>query len=168
MIAPSLLKLLKHTWGEALSPEMKGLPLLSFDPGKTTGVALFKGPHLVKGWQETTPDLPKATKTYKHLIRTHKPKIVIVEDYKVYRWKVKDHAWADLLTARLIGCLETLCIMQEIPMVKQMAHLPKQFCTDQKLKDWGFYIKGAPHARDAIRHACYFLLFNLPKRRELL
>jgi hypothetical protein len=41
-----------------------------------------------------------------------------------------------------------------------MAHQAKGFVTDEKLKAWGFYQKGVRHARDSIRHACYFLLFD--------
>lgn len=43
--------------------------------------------------------------------------------------------------------------------IKQMAVTAKNFCTDDKLKQWGFWQAGQKHARDSIRHGCYFLLF---------
>ena len=49
--------------------------------------------------------------------------------------------------------------MNNIPTHKQMASTAKTFATDKKLREWGFWERGMRHARDAIRHGCYFLLF---------
>lgn len=36
--------------------------------------------------------------------------------------------------------------------------MPKTTCTDDRLKNWGLYDRNSgPHARDAVRHALYFL-----------
>lgn len=90
-----------------------------------------------------------------------KPALVVFEDYKVYGWKTDQHAWSGLHTPRLIGALETLLgVVHGIPFHKQMAHVAKGFCTDEKLTQWGYYAKGQRHARDAVRHACYYILFG--------
>ena len=40
----------------------------------------------------------------------------------------------------------------------QSASLAKTTCTDERLKEWGLYDRSSgPHARDAMRHAYYFL-----------
>ena len=40
----------------------------------------------------------------------------------------------------------------------QSASLAKTTCTDDRLKEWGLYDKhSGPHARDAMRHAYYFM-----------
>jgi len=72
-----------------------------------------------------------------------------------------------MLTTRVIGCIETLCIVNGIhDITKQPAHIAKSFCTDKKLKDWGFYQKAHRHANDAIRHGAYYLLFGPIKRKD--
>jgi hypothetical protein len=88
---------------------------------------------------------------------------VVMEDYKVYSWKTKDHAFAGLHTPRLIGALELVCFDLGIPLYKQMAVQAKGFCTDDKLQAWGLWQEGMRHARDAIRHALYYLLFTHAK-----
>lgn len=48
----------------------------------------------------------------------------------------------------------------------QMAAQAKGFVDDDKLKAWGFWIKGKKHARDAIRHGVYYLLFTYHNAKE--
>ena len=101
------------------------------------------------------PFLPSETKG--------RPDIIVYENYKVYSWKTENHAWAGLHTPQLIGCIETLARLYDIPTYTQMAQQAKHFCTDTKLKEWGLYNPGMRHAMDAVRHACYYLLFNHPE-----
>jgi hypothetical protein len=63
-------------------------------------------------------------------------------------------------TIRIIGAIEYACSKLKIPLVKQMAHMAKGFVTDDKLKEWCLWKGINKHARDSIRHAIYFLLFN--------
>ncbi len=134
--------------------------ILCLDPGETTGVAVFHDQHLVVVGQIRTKNLKLAGEDFERLLEKHKPHIVVVEDYRVYSWKTKQHEWSALYTPKLIGFIEGFLAMYPLPMVKQMAHQAKYFCTDDRLKEWDFYVKGQPHARDAIRHGCYYLLFK--------
>lgn len=45
--------------------------------------------------------------------------------------------------------------------VEQQAQLAMSTVTDERQKQWGFWIPGKPHARDAVKHALTFL-----KRRK--
>jgi len=45
----------------------------------------------------------------------------------------------------------------QIRIKKQQPSLAKSTATDARLKEWGLWEVGAPHARDAIRHAVTFL-----------
>ncbi|MBT9169231.1 MAG: hypothetical protein DDT19_02585 [Syntrophomonadaceae bacterium] len=132
--------------------------LLVIDPGETTGVAIFnKGQievvkQLTGGWAGMVQELNE-------IFTVLRPTYVVVEDYKVYAHKTKDHTWSSLFTPKLIGAIEALCTLQGIQPVMQMASC-KQFVTNDKLRAWNMYVPGQPHARDAIRHSCYFLLFN--------
>lgn len=139
--------------------------LLALDPGETTGWCVFdsedgKHFHLVAQGQEKTWEMDYAVSGLTGLIKQFKPDHIVHELYAIYEWKSSDHSWSQVPTLRIIGCLETLCIQQNIPYSAQTAQIAKNFCTDDKLRMWNYYIKGARHARDAIRHGTYYLMFH--------
>lgn len=133
--------------------------LLCFDPGETTGVAIFHGPKLFASGQPNTSSVDTALKELSELFAKFQPNEVVLEDYRVYGNRAEQHIGSSLSTPRLIGMIETLCLQGKIPFHKQPAQTPKQFVTDDKLRAWGFYKTGHRHARDAIRHGCYYILF---------
>lgn len=137
-----------------------GLSLLCFDPGHTTGWCLFVDYELAACGEIDTDDNAKATKNISDLIQDYDPTLVVYESYRIYSWRAKEHAGSEVLTIQVIGCIQTLCTLSNIEWVTQPAHVAKGFCTDKKLKHWGFWQVGQRHARDAIRHACYYLLFG--------
>lgn len=132
--------------------------LLSLDPGETTGWCLFVDGEIKEWGQLDTKE--KYQQTIMDFFKLHQPTHVVCEDYKVYEHKLKQHAWASLHTPQLIGAIKMLAVQYDIPMQLHMASIAKGFCTDDKLKRWGIYQTGMRHARDAIRHACYYLLLN--------
>lgn len=140
--------------------------LLALDPGETTGIACFACDdravltyaNQVKTWPLEV-GLPNMTKLLKEL----EPKSVVFESYQVYEWKAKDHTWSQVPTLQVIGMIKTLCLQLGIEFHTQTAQVAKGFCTDTKLEEWGYWQSGMRHARDAIRHACYFMLFGPSK-----
>lgn len=145
----------------------KGL-LLALDPGQTTGYAFFKGGILIKSGQLSTPNPEKATINIRHLLSVEgfTPDFLVHESYRIYAWKLAQHSNSEVVTSQIIGSIKTLCTLQHIPYGAQTAQVAKQFCTDDKLRHWDFWIVGEQHARDAIRHGVYFLLFNYKKLKE--
>ncbi len=134
---------------------------LCFDPGHTTGYAIFKGLELIDSGEIVTKPIEEAARNISAYMQLYTPDIVVLESYTVYKWRAKHHGGSELLTARVIGCIETFCVIQAVDMIiKQPAHIGKGFCTNTRLKEWGFYKPGMKHACDAIRHGCYFLLFG--------
>jgi len=133
--------------------------LLALDPGETTGWAVFKRGELVESGQLPCEGAGGFL-TLANLIDYVKPSIVVCEAYRVYSHKRDEHVWSDLYTVRLIGSVELSCIRKCIHLYFQMASTAKGFCKDEKLKQWGYYKRGERHARDAIRHGCYWLLFG--------
>lgn len=107
-----------------------------------------------------TANLPWAAVDLFDTILEAKPDLVVAEDYRVYKWKADQHAWAELHTPKLIGALVYWCHVQKIPLVMQSAQTGKGFCTDERLKEWGFYKTSMRHGNDAVRHACQFLMFG--------
>lgn len=147
--------------------------LICFDPGETTGLAIFKNGTLAESNQLETKTVDQGSQVVHNLFRTatsfsneitptdgNRQIQVVMEDYKIYGWKTDTHAWAALHTPKFIGAIIALCYIHNIPYHLQMAQQAKSFCTDDKLKQWGFYNRGMRHARDAIRHGAYYTLFN--------
>lgn len=141
--------------------------VVGIDPGETTGICCFEGPDLLDARQLKTKDAADGGAQILRYIKEWNPNVLVVEDYRVYAWKTQDHTWASLHTPRLIGILEYIGQTECIPVVKRMAQQAKGFCTDDKLKAWGLYQKGQRHSRDAIRHAVYYLLFDIAKAHQL-
>lgn len=133
--------------------------LLALDPGETIGWAVFEKGELTN-WGQLKCEAPAQFRDVEDLIDQHKPEFIVCEAYRIYSWKRDQHVWSDLLTVRLIGAIELLCIQREISFETQMAAIGKGFCTDSKLKTWGYWKPSQRHARDAIRHGCYWLLFS--------
>lgn len=133
--------------------------LLSLDPGETTGWAMYEDGKLADAGQlDTKPD--RFIHTVPEFMVDMLPTHIVMENYKVYGHKLTDHSWSALHTPQLIGSIKMLANMSNIGVSLQMASQAKGFCTDDKLKKWGMYVKNLKHARDAVRHGCYFLLFN--------
>lgn len=143
--------------------------VLALDPGETTGACVFHGPKLHDSCQLPTGLMPTAAITVRTYIQGNHHRdfgpidAVVMESYRVYSWKSKDHSWAGLHTPRLIGAIELICFDLGIPLYQQSAQQGKGFVTDDKLQDWGLWQEGQRHARDAIRHAVYYLLFKVAK-----
>lgn len=135
--------------------------LLCLDPGKTSGWSLFEDGKLTASGQiENCYDDKNIDVTgLLKLAEDIQPDFILYEDYKVYSNKLERHAFSSVFTVRLLGAIETYAQMNNVPVHKQMATTAKNFVTDDKLKQWGFYQTGKKHARDSIRHGCYFLLF---------
>jgi hypothetical protein len=136
--------------------------LLSFDPGHTTGWCVFEGTELQDFGQLDTRNQDESVHRFLWMLETWQPDICVFEDYRVYAWRAKEHANSELHTTKLIGIIQSACVMRQIPYYKQPAHVAKQFVPDERLLEWGYYDRtsGQRHARDAIRHACYYIAFG--------
>lgn len=149
-------ELLTKTRGEDWKPPKL---LFAIDPGETCGYASFIDGRLHYAAQEKGTGVVDLMTMYEY-------DIIVYEDYKIYPRKLKLHSFADIPTLKIIGIIEYVCASDEIlsysvkKVIKQLASTAKGFCTNIKLKEWGFYQKGRPHANDAIRHGCHALLFS--------
>mgnify|MGYP003812934245 CR=1 FL=1 len=150
------MELLKKRRGEAFVPPKR---LLCLDPGETTGWAVFEDAKLTASGQATTA--ASGWHEIDRLFSDIQPTMVVYENYRVYAHKLERHSNSEVYTLRLVGVIEYLCeVKHGILYYNQMASQAKGFVTDDKLKQWGMYQIGHRHARDAIRHGCYFLLFD--------
>lgn len=138
-----------------VAPQELPASLLSVDPGETTGWCIFQHGRLTQAGQ-----CPGDPVHLDNLITKINPDIIVCEEYRIYGWKAKRHAWSDVPTLRLIGGIQMICTQRNIPMVLQGAQQAKGFSKDEKLRAWGLYQVGQRHANDSIRHATYYLLFG--------
>jgi len=147
-------ELLKKTRGPSWIPPRR---LVALDPGETTGYATF-----IDGKFSFTRQIDTKN-NYKELmceiIHFNSP-LLVYEDYKIYPGLAKMHTLSGVPTLKLIGAIEFMCLMNNYQVFTQMASTAKGFVTDEKLKGWGFYLKGKPHSMDALRHGLHFLLFG--------
>lgn len=161
----NLSTIIKHKRGEDFSLPYR---LLSLDPGHTTGWALFvNGSFYNAGTSNTVLENKimnwEAIETLFDIIR---PTCVVCEDYRMYADKSQQHIGQPVYTLRLIGVIEYLCYLKDIPIYYQMASHAKSFWKDAKLKQLGINVSNK-HARDAVRHACNLLAFNKDYKGEI-
>jgi hypothetical protein len=147
--------------------------VLALDPGETTGFAVFDSRpdgvgetakarlvdwmeiNQIKTWPERD-----CVQNLTALFDRIRPTILVYESYRVYDWKSDDHKWSPVHTTQVIGSIWTLAIQRSIPRCEQSAQNAKGFWTDDRLKDYGIYLKAVKHGRDATRHAMHFLCFG--------
>lgn len=144
-------------------PNLLPYHIIGLDPGETTGVSIWsraESQFLVTPHQINTSTMEWGVDRFSELIQPSPGSLIIMEGYRVYAWKLKEHSFSSLFVPRLIGCVETLCRLRRVPLVIQSAQKGKSFVTDDRLKEWGLYIPGSPHANDATRHVCQVLLFE--------
>ena len=164
IVDTTFLGLLKKVRGEDWRPPAR---LLSIDPGETTGWSYFEEGQLKHYGQIVIPTFKDSridAMDLWYLFERYKPDAVVIEGYRIYAAKAKHHTWSALYTPKLIGYLEAICqhsnrAVKDVSYYIQMAS-SKMFCTNEKLKRWGYYPAGERHAADAIRHGCYWLLFH--------
>jgi len=133
--------------------------LLAIDPGQTTGYSVFLDGELFEygiiPWTET-----RGWDLIVDKIHIVNPNVIVVEDYRLYASKSSAQIGSQLNTVRIIGAIDFIAYRYNWKLVKQMAVTAKGFCTDYKLMEWGYWTGINRHARDSIRHGCYYLLFG--------
>lgn len=134
----------------------KPLSIITFDPGKITGVAYFEKGELTyhKAYQE---DCLSDVFFMPPLMEGRKDITVIIESFRLYSHKVESLTNDDLLTPQIIGRLKEW--FKDFPIIMQSAAQAKGFFTNQRLKEMDLYVKNR-HCRDAVRHGLYGLYFN--------
>jgi hypothetical protein len=93
-------------------------------------------------------------------VRTH----VVVEDYRVYPHKARQHIGSSVYTAREIGRIEWIAYTQKCTLSFQTASQAKQQWSNERIRqhypDLYKRTGGKAHIRDALRHLFTFLENN--------
>lgn len=130
--------------------------LLAIDPGETCGYAIF-----LFGEQFTVgADQCEWQKICDKITKVWKPNVVAYEEYRIYPSKLKTHSFSNVPTLKIIGGIDYVCSENGIKTIKILASTAKGFVSNKRLKEWGFYQVGKPHANDALRVGLHILLFS--------
>lgn len=127
----------------------------ALDPGRTTGFALAEKASntsiiLRYGQAELSH--------YELLARLEewRPAYLICESFEYRRYRTG----VDLTPIELIGVVKLWTQIYDAPLTLQSAAKGKNYWTDVKLKNFGYYVAGIPHGRDACRHLLHWLSFG--------
>jgi len=131
--------------------------LLCLDPGETVGWALWDSGDLIECGQFRVADTLNELVMF---VSGTAPDQIVMENYRVYGHRAQQHVGSEVVTIQYIGVIKLVAEQLKIPITLQMAWQAKQFNTDAKLRAWGLHRPGMVHANDAIRHGCYYYLFN--------
>lgn len=132
--------------------------VLSVDPGKTAGFVIFEvslddqKPMLLASWEQKAVPLGEFVRSFLRVLPKVRPQIVVLEDYRIYASKAKEHIGAHLLTAELIGALQALCAIVVPPVeTTRLSASKKGRWPDARLKAKFPEILelSSPHVRDA-------------------
>jgi hypothetical protein len=121
---------------------------LAIDPGKTTGVAHYD----TRTGEFGSLEIEGRYALYDYLASDWwgHPLVLIVEDWTVrgdtHRFSRQDDPH------RIIGALDYLAYVHDVPMRLQTPASAKRFATDQRLRTLEWFTGGAGHADDAARH----------------
>lgn len=129
--------------------------VLAIDPGKTSGIALFKNSKIIETLEADEDYLLNYITYFVDEID-----VVVVEKFLHYPWK-KNYVVHPYYTAELIGKIKLKASMYKIRVVMQPASI-KKVVNDEVLKHFKLtkYLKGSSHIKDAIRHGLYYLKYR--------
>lgn len=132
--------------------------LLAIDPGETVGYAWFgleKYDLQIANQVEAKGFIEKL-----ELWAGNGGFKVVIEDYRIRQDTVSANLGKELKTAKLLGAIEHILEREEVPYEYQPAGIGKYFFDRKRMEDMEVWQVGKVHARDAIRHGLYYLMFG--------
>jgi hypothetical protein len=126
-----------------------------FDPGRTTG-------HAVGVIEDGRMVVRCGQLDFDHIMLYQQlsllsPDMVICEEFE---FRNRARKGLDLYPRELLGVCELYCQQRKIALFRQKAMEGMGFYTNEKLQRDGLYIRGKPHAMDALRHLLHWYTFG--------
>jgi hypothetical protein len=87
----------------------------------------------------------------------HGVEIIIMEDFRLFPDEAHNPDPAGIAPVRIYSMMEALAWERGL-MIDFVYQMPgeKTIITDERLKRWGLWVRGARHARDAVKHLCVY------------
>lgn len=131
---------------------------ISYDPGHTTGWAIFENDTLISAgesvdWKDIRHQLTEVEGEYD---------FILFEEFKLFPWKAKHKVWDTFLEIEVIGVIKELAWYNGIKVVSQIPAQKDFFSNDKLDRIYGKIQSG--HAKDAVRHGLVYLTFGEGKK----
>lgn len=126
--------------------------IIAFDPGGTTGIAIWTPDHI--GMQRVQLGPQEHHEVLENTLYDFEPDVIVTERFD-YRPK---QGHADLSPVEYIGVMKLYSQKFDVPVVQQKqlkGH--KGLWTDDKIKALNLWIPGKPHAMDATRQLLFYM-----------
>lgn len=138
---------------------------VSIDPGESTGWALWKGGDLVEASTDSLWDVIDGLSGVAGLsaaaeIKWPKLDLIVMEDWALYPWKLKELGWDKCRTARGIGAIELIARLSSIQLVLQPAAIKKGAVAAGAEELFLKPLHENRHANDAIMHGVFYMARN--------
>lgn len=134
--------------------------IVSFDPGKTTGVAVFYADFpLGVGEHDLTLEQLGPENHHRalwNLLCDYNPTEVICE-----RFQFRQKLGADYHAPEYIGVIALWCEMFNVPLHMQTPAQAKGFVPNRRLHELHLYEQNKRHSMDALRHLVYYITATL-------
>ena len=138
---------------------------LSLDPGESTGWALWSEGKLAEAGTDVLWDvidsLSAASECKENEVGFPTDLgLIVMEDWALYPWKLKELAWDKCRTARGIGAIELICRQVSIQLVLQPASIKKSAVSAGAEELFMRPLHENRHANDAIMHGVFYMARN--------
>lgn len=131
--------------------------LVAFDPGKVTGVAVFKNGQVKEMTQVPIEKFPKFLQRLREEYQELN-QVYLYENFKLFKWKAMQQSGSSMEASQVIGMVKMAApmvgadIAEQSPQIKPVA------------QKWSGVIPPKNHARshevDAYNHGVYWLISN--------
>lgn len=137
--------------------------IISFDPGGTTGIALYDD-EFEDGWRRwSLGPGPHHLQLWSVLQNEYD---IVYETFNYQRRDVDKGVALELISRNYIGIIELRAAMSHSVNIYPQSPSRRMFWDDDKLRELGLWVS-SPHERDATRHLLQHITFTLKDKRFL-
>lgn len=145
---------------------------ISIDPGEDTGWALWNGDDLIdagtdKLWEfiDRLDDAVGAVTIENEEDNWQSIGLIVIEDWALYPWKLKQMGWDKCRTARGIGAIELVARRSNIEILHQPAKIKEGAIAGGAREMFRRPFHENRHANDAIMHGYFYIQSSRAKAR---
>lgn len=126
--------------------------IVTFDPGRTTGVAIYNGDAPPYEEKLLVYEAPADHALFFQDLENLNPHEIVYERFQYQR-----RPNVDLYPVEVIGVIKLYADQYGTVLKEQTPAQAKNLWTDSKLKHLGLWEPSRPHAMDALRHLLYYM-----------
>lgn len=94
-----------------------------------------------------------------------RPDVIVIEAFRLYPWKSQALIWDSMLPSQIIGAIKAWVAKKEgVLVLEQPASMRKIAQRHTREIEKAPMFRGKPHAKDALRHAMWYVISRYPKK----